>query len=376
MFYLYISRLKCLFRNKGNMFWCYLFPIVLATCFFFAFNNLWGIDSFETISIAYDNEGAIVDPLKEAMEQAEMAEGVPIFDITYTDQNIASELLEKEEIEAYIVGSTDPELFIKQNGMNETIIKSFLDNYHRVTKTIESILSSNPDALEEGLLEDVLRQNTFVYEKEDSKKTDQLLIYFFSLLAFACLFGSNWGFEEAINIQADQSLKGARLNVSPINKMKLFYCNMMAAFTVHCGSILLLFLYLIYVIKIDFGINFVYIISTCLAGSLNGLALGATIAVWVKNKREIKEGILTSVVLGGAFLSGMMFPNMKYIIATRVPFLAYINPVNLVTDALYSLNYYDTYDRFYLDFTMLCVMTIVFGVLSYIGIRRKNYASI
>ena len=376
MLYLYVTRLKCLFRNKEGMFWCYLFPILLATCFFFAFNNLWGIDSFETIPIAYDSEGAIIDPLKEAMEQAQMAEGVPIFAITYTDKESASELLEKEEIEAYIVGNTDPELFIKQNGMNETIIKSFLDNYNRITKTIQNILSKNPNALEEGLMEDILEQNVFVYEKENGKKPDQLLIFFYSLLAFTCLFGAVWGLEEVVNIQADQSTKGARLNVSPINKMKLFFCNMMAAFTAHCGSIVLLFIYLIYVIKIDFGNNLGYIIITCLTGSLTGLALGATVAVWVKKRKEIKEGILIFIVLGGAFLSGMMFVNMKYIIETRIPFLAYINPVNLVTDALYSLNYYDTYDRFFLDFTMLCVMTIVFGVLSYIGIRRKNYASI
>lgn len=376
MLYMYIMRLKCLIRKKENMFWCTLFPIVLATCFFFAFNNLWGIESFETIPIAYDNEGAAFDPLKEAMEQARLREYVPIFEITYTDKETAAKLLDDGEIEAYIVGSSDPELFIRQNGMNVTIMKSFLDSYRRISETVAGVLAANPNALEEGLMQDIVKEKAFVYEPENTKKPDQLLTYFFSLLAFACLMGANWGLEEVYNIQADQSVSGARICISPINKMKLFLCNMLAAFTIHCGSIIALFLYLIYVIRIDFGINLGFIILTCLAGSLCGLVLGAAIAVWVRFRREIKEGILTATVLGGAFLSGMMFANMKYIVATKVPFLSYINPVNLVTDALYSLNYFDTFDRFILDMIMLCIMTVILGLLSYIGIRRRSYASI
>jgi len=72
----------------------------------------------------------------------------------------------------------------------------------------------------------------------------------------------------------------------------------------------------------------------------------------------------------------MMVPDIKYTIAEKFPLLAYINPVNLVADAMYSLYYYDTYDRFYLDALVLGIITVVLGVASYIGIRRKNYASI
>jgi ABC-2 type transport system permease protein len=104
--------------------------------------------------------------------------------------------------------------------------------------------------------------------------------------------------------------------------------------------------------------------------------MGATVGVWVKKKAEVKEAILTVVVLGGGFLSGMMLSDIKYYIADKFPLLGYINPVNLVTDAMYSLYYFDTYERFYLNAAVLCVITVVLCVLSYIGIRRKDYASI
>ena len=375
-FRLYIARLKCLVKNKENMFWSYLFPIVMASCFFFAFNNLWSIESFETIRIAYDSKGEEADPLKEALEQARISEDTKMFSVTYCDSEEASKLLEDDEIQAYIAGSAEPELFVKKNGMYETIIKSFLDSYRRISAAVQSILEDNPEALNEGLMEDLMRSEPFVEELPDQKKPDGILIYFYALLAFTCIFAANWGLEEVINIQADQSTRGARVNVSPIHKMKLFLCNMAAAFTVHMVSIFILIAYMNYVLKINFGDRPGLILITCLAGSLTGIIMGATAGVLIKGKDTMKSAVLTSVIMAEAFLSGMMYADMKYIIATKAPLIGYINPVNLLADAFYSLYYYDTYDRFLLNIAGLCILTAVFGAISYLGLRRKTYASI
>jgi ABC-2 type transport system permease protein len=225
-------------------------------------------------------------------------------------------------------------------------------------------------------MQDLMNYDNFVNEKADQKKPDVVLIYFYALLGYTCIFAANSGLEEVNKIQADQSIQGARVNVSPVNKMKLFLCNLTAAFMVHCGSLILLFLYMYYGMKIDFGSNLIYTFITCIVGSMAGISIGATVGVWIKKKADTKEAILTLIVLGGGFLSGMMIADMKYIIAEKVPLLAYINPVSLVSDSLYSLYYYDTYDRFYLNMILLGCMTVLFGILSYLGIRRKNYASI
>jgi ABC-2 type transport system permease protein len=375
-FQLYKARLKCLFRNKEGMFWSYMFPIILGSCFFFAFNNLWKIESFQTISIAYVSEGVTEDPFQEVLKGAKISGDIQMFNITYSDKAEAKELLENDEIEAYIVGSNDPVLYVKKNGLNQTIIKSFLDSYRQMSVTVATILKENPNAINEGLIDDVMQFNSYVKEVQNGQRPDSILIYFYSLLAFSCIFAANWGLEEVINIQANLSGRGARVSVSPVRKMKLFLCNIAAAFTAHIGSIILLFLAMYYIFKIDFGNNLIYLFVTCLVGSIAGLALGATVGIWVKKKAEVKEAILTMVVLGGGFLSGMMVADMKYIIADKFPLLGYINPVNLVTDAMYSLYYYDTYERFYLNISILGIITALLIGASYIGIRRKSYASI
>lgn len=373
---LYITRLKCLVRNKENMFWSFLFPILLATCFFFAFNNLWSAETFETIPIAYDNEGAAEDPLKDAMKKAKMSEGTPLFSITYTDQEAAKKLLEEDEIKAYIVGSKEPMLYVKKNGINETIVKAFLDSYRQTLNSIETIAANHPESLQQGLIEEITEFESFVYEPKDQKKPDEILIFFYALLAYTCLFAANGGLEEVINIQADQSYRGARVNISPVHKLRLFLINLSAGFTVHCVSILVLFIYMYYVINVKFGENLLLTFLICLLGSLAGIAMGATIGLYVKKKADVKEAILTFVVLGGGFLSGMMITDIKYMISEKLPILGYINPVNLVSDSLYSLYYYETYDRFIFNCLCLGILTILFGILSYLGLRRRSYASI
>lgn len=375
-FKLYITRLKCLYRNKESIFWNYMFPIILASCFFFAFSNVGKAESFDTMKIAYDNQSAQNDEFGEVLKSAQLTDKTKMFDITYCSEEEAKKLLENGDVKAYIVGSTDPELFVKENGLYQTITKSFLDSYRQMSSAVHTILQTNPDAVNQGLLDDVLNYNNFVKEAENQKNPDSLLIYFYALLAFACVMAGSWGLDEVINIQADQSVRGARLNVTPVNKMKLFLCNLLAAFTAHIISIIILFIYMSLIIKVNFGNNMPYIFLICFLGSLAGLAVGATVGVWVKKKPEIKEAILTAIVLGGGFLSGMMIANMKYLIAEKFPLLGYINPVNLITDAMYSLYYYDTYERFYLNAAILFIITIVLCAASYIGIRRKDYASI
>lgn len=379
LFRLYITRLKCVFKNKENILWNYLLPIGLVTCYYFAFGNIWSASDFETIKIAYvqtSQEENELDPLNEALSMAEMTDGVPMFDIEYCNRENASELLDKDDITAYIVSDEEPELYVKQNGINETILKSFLDSYNRVALTIKGILIEQPNALNEGLLDDVMQYKSYVSEKEASVKPDPLLIYYYALLAYVCIFAANRGLEEVTNIQANRSNRGARINVSPISKMKLLLINMLAALTAHFGSLILMLFYMNKVLNISFGNNTPRLILACFIGSLVGIFMGTTVGVWVNKSNGVQQAILTTTVLVGSFLSGMMLADMKYLIVKNLPILSYINPVNLVSDSLYSLYYYDTFDRFYMNIIILLVMAVVMGTASYIGLRRKTYESI
>ncbi len=77
-----------------------------------------------------------------------------------------------------------------------------------------------------------------------------------------------------------------------------------------------------------------------------------------------------------SFLSGMMYDKMKYIVSTRIPILGYLNPVNLITDCFYSLYYYDTHSRFFINIVILCVFIAIFSLCTYLVLRRQRYTSL
>ena len=77
-----------------------------------------------------------------------------------------------------------------------------------------------------------------------------------------------------------------------------------------------------------------------------------------------------------SFLAGMMVPEMKVIIAEELPVINKINPVSVVTDAVYSLYYYDSMARFNKDIVNLLIITVVFVVASLFFMRGKEYESL
>ena len=89
-----------------------------------------------------------------------------------------------------------------------------------------------------------------------------------------------------------------------------------------------------------------------------------------------KTGIMTAVTLICSALAGMMMVQMKYYVQEYAPVLAYINPVNMITDGLYSLYYYGIGERYYLNLALLAAFTIICYLISFRALSRKSYDSL
>lgn len=93
-------------------------------------------------------------------------------------------------------------------------------------------------------------------------------------------------------------------------------------------------------------------------------------------KEGAKIGICTVFGVFGSFLSGMMYPPMKYLINTKAPIIGYINPVNSITDGFYSLYYFTSLERYFQNILILAIMLILFVSLTLLQYRRDSYESI
>ena len=192
----------------------------------------------------------------------------------------------------------------------------------------------------------------------------------------ACLYGSFLGVKEINVIQGNQSAQGARLCISPTHKLKLFSSSMMAVTTIEIFNIGILILFMNFVLKVDFSSNLPYVLLTCLMGIITGVTMGTCVGIIIKKKEGLKIGILISITMVMSFLSGMMYDKMKLIIATKIPFLSYINPVNLIADSFYSLYFYDTLTKYFVNISILCIFSVIFSVITCLVLRGQKYASL
>ena len=387
MFFLLLKyKLKTILRAKSELFWIAAFPIILGTCFFAAFSNITeSSENFSTVDTAIVLEGsendeqirATFDAMATAKDDSE-----PLISITYTDTAKATELLENDDIKG-IITFTDgvPSLTIKDNGIDATILKEILDRYVQTVDIIATISKTTDPAKLPEVIENVLAStssdSTYIEElKLTEGNTDNVTDYYYSLIAMACLFASLIGTTCAKQMKANLSALGMRKNLVATNRLTIILSDFSASYLVLAVSDILLVIYLQYILKVNLGGNFFLILLVALMGSLIGLSSGIFIGSLPKLSESAKEAINVCGSLFLCFLSGLMVPNMKETIDNIAPFLNKINPATVITDALYSLNIYDTYDKYIGCLLILLGFSVVYCALSYIMTRRETYASV
>lgn len=370
----YRYRLKCIFRDRQLMFWTFLFPVLLATLFNLAFSNLSSSDNFLKVNVAVvQNQALDQNPaFTEAIDGAD-----DLFVVQFTTKAAAEALLNDNQIDGYIIFDSELNLVVNQSGLNQTIIREFLDDFVQSSATIVTIITTNPTALDSGILAGVSSRTEYLTAVSASQSNpDPVVNYFYALIAMTCLYGGFLGVKEVVAIQADLSAVGARTNLAPTNKLTVFLSSMLAATTVQLLELLILLAFLIGVLGINFGDQLGYIALTCLAGSLTGVTFGACIGSIIKKGEGLKIGILIGSTMIMSFLAGMMSADIKYLVMTKVPILGYLNPANLITDSFYALYYYNTHTQFFADILLLCGFTLLFSTVTYLVLRRQKYASL
>lgn len=367
---LYKYNFKMLLRDKSTVFWTVFWSMILATFYFLCFSNLLDGETFEKIDIAIVESKSISEDFYTAIDESNM------FVVKKTDENEAKELLSTGKVKAYLRYNNELELIVNKSGMDESIVKIFTDTYSQNCNTIKNLITYNPNILTNGFLSDLSFNNSYIDDINIGNTTNVIVIFYYSLIAMTCLLSSTLGSQVVTRIQANQSCVAARINIAPTHKFKSFLASMCASMTFHMISILLTLIYLIYFLKIEFGNSMGYILLICLAGSFTGFAFGAFVSAVVVKNEAVKITINLTCTLFGCFLSGLMAVDIKYIVQSKLPIVAYINPANLITDGLYALYYYTTLDRYFTNVIILFLLGVIFSILTYLVLRRQKYANI
>ena len=240
-----------------------------------AFSNIENNEKMDIIDIAIieteENENNKI--IKNAFEElSDENNEQRLFNTKYVTQEEAKTLLENNQIIGYLQFDTTPKLVINTNGIDQTILKQVVERISQSEKTIQKAAEkrientlkeidfrevNNIEALYSQIYEDVAK----ILEQEpniqniSSSNLSYTMIEFYTLIAMTCLYG---GVIATIAINQNlpnMSANGKRVAVSPTSKGRLIIGSTLASYVIQLIGLLLLFLYTIIVLKIDYGNN-------------------------------------------------------------------------------------------------------------------------
>lgn len=384
---------KVLIRNKGLIFWTFAFPILLGLFFYLAFSDIENKENFKQIDIAvienkeFQNDEFYKEAIKELSDKNNSSR---IFNTKYVSKKDAEEKLKNKKISGYLEFTNDNvNITVNSSGVNETIIKYVVSELKSDKKIMNDlvrreVIKSKNNSYDKIINYEEIYNNVIKILNEDNVKLNNIsnknlsytMIEYYALIAMACLYGSMLSMYITNFKLANMNSVGKRTSLSPTSKTKLLLSSLLSSYLVQLIGLILLFIFTIFVIKVDYGNNLPLVIALSLVGSLSGLTLGVFVASKFKVSEGSKIGILISVIMLGSFLSGMMGITMKYVIDKNIPIINKLNPVNMITDGLYSLYYYNTLDRYYFNIISLVIFSIIMMILSINSLRRQKYDSI
>ena len=362
-------------RAKDLIFWLMIFPVVLGLFFKIAFDGIYEkTTQFSAVPTAVveteENEifHSVIDTIEDADE--------PLLSVTYTDEENALELLKNGEVTGIIYVDEKLSVTVAGEGIEETILISFVEQYTTQEKIIRDIIEKDPfkaEAVVSALSEERSILNEIPLTEGN---TDNFVQYFYNLIAMVALYGTLTGLHITIGNQANLSPLGARKNCSPTPKSISLAASLIGRYLVQTVCMIICVTFIHFVLKIDLGSKLPLVYLAAIIGGTVGVSMGFFVGSIGNLKEELKIGVSVAFSMLLCFLSGLMVADMKEIIAENIPWLNSVNPAAVISDSFYCLNIYNDYERFTVKIITMLITSAIFVLLGFVLSRRKKYASL
>lgn len=370
-----------LMRNKANLFWILVFPIVLGCFFKIAFSNITASESFHTIPVAVvEGDNADATAFHTMIEQLSGDSEDAMLSATFCDDKKARTLLEKGKVDGIFYTTDTVELAVNSDlsdaSINQSILQSLLTQYYLNRDLIVQILTTNPgniESLVDSIGQSVDTRKEVSLTRNNIDTYDQ---YFYNLIAMACLYTAMGGINLAINNSANLSSLAARKTIAPAKRAALIGTELLAIILFESLLNMVSFLFIVTVLGIHMTTHLGLALLTILISTTFSITFGMFLGCVGPKSEGGKTGLMFAVVMPLCFLSGLMMGTMRMVVEKYAPFVNRINPAALISDSFYSLNNYDTLTRYTSNILTLLLMTALFLIISILVTRRKTYASL
>ena len=370
-----------LVRNKANLFWILVFPIVLGCLFKVAFSNITASESFHTIPVAVvSDESTNAKAFSTMIDQLSSDDKDAMLNVTYCDKKKATKLLEQKKIDGIFYASDDVTLSVNadasDSSINQSILQVLLTQYDVNKDLVVRTLQEQPEKLQEltgSMYESIAPRKEVSLTSDNTDTYDQ---YFYNLIAMACLYTALGGIHLAIGNAANLSDLAARKTISPTTKLASIAGELAAYILFEFLLNLLAFVFIVKVLGIHMAQRPLLAVLTILVSTACSISFGMFLGCIGPKSEGGKTAMMFATVMPCCFLSGLMMGTMRMIVEQHIPWLNRINPAALISDCFYTLNNYDHLQRFTTDIVTLVIMAVIFCGISCLVTRRKTYASL
>ena len=376
-----------MFRLKVTLFWTLAFPLLLATFMYMAFGNLFEKDEmFKTINVAVvesENDDTLMsvlesldvnhtDSASKSDDSSNSFSG--LINMKLMDSSAAKKALNDKKVTG-IIYTEDASLVVDENSYNATILESILTQYKQQKDVFTNIAKTNPAALETAIAG--LSETASEYKEISlsSGNQDEYTNYFYAVFAMSCLFASFSAVTATNRLLANTSPLGMRKSLAALSKNILIFSEYISLLIIHFVVELITLVYLT-LLGVDFGNKYPAIILTLFFGCMIGLSIGVIIGAIPKLTEGSKIGISVGIGMVLSVLADLCANGIKDMIEHKLPIANRLNPACLISDCFYSLNVYDSYDRFFRNISIMAVESVILLIIAFALLRREKYASI
>lgn len=351
---------KLLIRDKSLLFWSLVFPIVLGFFFTIALVNITKSMNFEPIDLVVKEdlrEDKYFDDFLKELEDEDIIRINP------------GKSIDDEGITAYI--KDYDKIVFKKSGIYESIIEDILNAYLRKGAMAEKILRKNPTFD----LSYLSHRKSHIIDKS-KHNLDFVNTFFYCLIGMQAMYGFSYGLLIIYRFEANLSTLAKRNAIAPLGRLTSLLSSICVGFIINFSVVLFTMLVFNKLYGVDFSDKLGPLILIGGLGSLFGVLFGILIGLSSKASIEVKNGLGIAISMVLSYLSGMMDSSMKLVIEENAPIINKFNPIALINDAIYSLYYYDGYDRYLENVKYLLILIIVFLGLTLILTRGRQYDSL
>lgn len=338
---------KMSLKDKGSLFWSFIYPILLLTLMAVAFSGLQA--GQKPIAVAVDSG----HPFAGALQQ------IDILDVQNVGGDEALNLLRDKDVDG--IFRADCTLLVRGEGMNETILRE-----------IGSELKKAGSVYAAGRSLDFTKQ----YVERGDQKEGMLYVTLSSSLGMFALYGYFAGISIVHHIQANLSPLAARLSTTPVSRLSYVSAGLFSGVAMSSLQTIGLLFYLKWVWKVDYLADPWRTLLLVLAAGFFGIAVGLFLGAsnrWPL-KAKVPLGISLMLLLSAA--SGMMGPPLRLFIEKNLPWLNRYNPVNMISRTIYRLNVLESTKEFSENVAIFFVAGVFLCIASLLFMRKRQFKSL